>query len=167
MLNRYLLTGRSAFNQETDLHTLLRLLGHPVDQLLLSDFCERFAGNLQLRQWRNAGSASSSAAGGAGGRARQSYARRDHHQLNCGRPLSTRSRFVIRHAGEMCCSCKLANCGCRRQSAVGRWRTTMVTLDPLLHCCSNSSAFACTTIFYFKNNSLYAVVTPITPVTPL
>ncbi|PWU32058.1 ATP-dependent helicase [Pseudomonas sp. RW407] len=48
--NRYLLTGTPVLNRETELHTLLRLSGHPVGQLSLKDFCERFAGNPEFRQ---------------------------------------------------------------------------------------------------------------------
>ena len=48
--NRYLLTGTPVLNRETELHTLLRLSGHPVGQLPLGDFCERFAGNPEFRQ---------------------------------------------------------------------------------------------------------------------
>lgn len=48
--NRYLLTGTPVLNRETELHTLLRLSGHPVGQLPLSDFCERFAGSPEFRQ---------------------------------------------------------------------------------------------------------------------
>lgn len=48
--NRYLLTGTPVLNRETELHTLLRLSGHPVGQLPLNDFCERFAGSPEFRQ---------------------------------------------------------------------------------------------------------------------
>ncbi|WP_448682391.1 DEAD/DEAH box helicase [Pseudomonas nicosulfuronedens] len=48
--NRYLLTGTPVLNRETELHTLLRLSGHPIGQLSLKDFCERFAGNPEFRQ---------------------------------------------------------------------------------------------------------------------
>lgn len=48
--NRYLLTGTPVLNRETELHTLLRLSGHPIGQLPLNDFCERFAGNPEFRQ---------------------------------------------------------------------------------------------------------------------
>ncbi|SFY08968.1 DEAD/DEAH box helicase [Azotobacter vinelandii] len=48
--NRYLLTGTPLLNRETELHTLLRLSGHPVGQLPLKDFCERFTGSPEFRQ---------------------------------------------------------------------------------------------------------------------
>ncbi|HFP6618530.1 TPA: SNF2-related protein, partial [Pseudomonas aeruginosa] len=48
--NRYLLTGTPVLNRETELHTLLRLSGHPIGQLPLKEFCDRFAGNPEFRQ---------------------------------------------------------------------------------------------------------------------
>ncbi|MFJ5299237.1 DEAD/DEAH box helicase [Pseudomonas sp. NPDC088368] len=48
--NRYLLTGTPVLNRESELHTLLRLSGHPIGQLPLREFCERFAGNPDFRQ---------------------------------------------------------------------------------------------------------------------
>ncbi|KUM43713.1 DEAD/DEAH box helicase [Pseudomonas sp. EpS/L25] len=48
--NRYLLTGTPVLNRESELHTLLRLSGHPIGQLPLKDFCERFAGSPEFRQ---------------------------------------------------------------------------------------------------------------------
>ncbi len=48
--NRYLLTGTPVLNRESELHTLLRLSGHPIGQLPLKDFCERFAGSSEFRQ---------------------------------------------------------------------------------------------------------------------
>jgi len=43
--NRYLLTGTPVLNRESELHTLLRLSGHPVGKLPLKEFCEQFAGS--------------------------------------------------------------------------------------------------------------------------
>jgi len=48
--NRYLLTGTPVLNRESELHTLLRLSGHPIGQLALGEFCERFAGSPEFRQ---------------------------------------------------------------------------------------------------------------------
>ncbi|WP_295460790.1 DEAD/DEAH box helicase [uncultured Pseudomonas sp.] len=48
--NRYLLTGTPVLNRESELHTLLRLSGHPIGQLPLAEFCERFAGSPEFRQ---------------------------------------------------------------------------------------------------------------------
>ncbi|WP_430446213.1 MAG: DEAD/DEAH box helicase [Pseudomonas piscis] len=48
--NRYLLTGTPILNRETELHTLLRLSGHPIGQLPLKDFCEQFSGSPEFRQ---------------------------------------------------------------------------------------------------------------------
>jgi SNF2 family DNA or RNA helicase len=48
--NRYLLTGTPVLNRESELHTLLRLSGHPIGQLTLKEFCERFAGSPEFRQ---------------------------------------------------------------------------------------------------------------------
>ncbi|APQ10987.1 helicase [Pseudomonas oryzihabitans] len=48
--NRYLLTGTPVLNRESELHTLLRLSGHPIGQLPLTEFCERFAGSPEFRQ---------------------------------------------------------------------------------------------------------------------
>ncbi|WP_248767870.1 DEAD/DEAH box helicase [Pseudomonas sp. MWU12-2345] len=48
--NRYLLTGTPVLNRESELHTLLRLSGHPVGQLPLKEFCEQFAGNQDFRK---------------------------------------------------------------------------------------------------------------------
>lgn len=48
--NRYLLTGTPVLNREAELHTLLRLSGHPIGQLPLKDFCNRFAGSPEFRQ---------------------------------------------------------------------------------------------------------------------
>lgn len=48
--NRYLLTGTPVLNRETELHTLLRLSGHPVGQLPLKEFCEQFAGSPEFRK---------------------------------------------------------------------------------------------------------------------
>ncbi|MFO5855173.1 hypothetical protein, partial [Klebsiella pneumoniae] len=48
--NRYLLTGTPVLNRETELHTLLRLSGHPIGQLPLQEFCDRSAVNWACRQ---------------------------------------------------------------------------------------------------------------------
>jgi SNF2 family DNA or RNA helicase len=48
--NRYLLTGTPVLNRESELHTLLRLSGHPVGQLPLKEFCEQFAGSQDFRK---------------------------------------------------------------------------------------------------------------------
>ncbi|KTT49664.1 helicase [Pseudomonas oryzihabitans] len=48
--NRYLLTGTPVLNRESELHTLLRLSGHPIGQLPLAEFCDRFAGSPEFRQ---------------------------------------------------------------------------------------------------------------------
>ena len=47
---RYLLTGTPVLNRESELHTLLRLSGHPVGQLPLKVFSEQFAGNQDFRK---------------------------------------------------------------------------------------------------------------------
>ncbi len=47
--NRYLLTGTPVLNRESELHTLLRLSGHPVGKLPLKEFCEQFAGSQDFR----------------------------------------------------------------------------------------------------------------------
>jgi SNF2 family DNA or RNA helicase len=48
--NRYLLTGKPVLNRESELHTLLRLSDHPIGQVPLKDYCERFAGSSEFRQ---------------------------------------------------------------------------------------------------------------------
>lgn len=48
--NRYLLTGTPVLNRESELHTLLRLSGHPVGKLPLKEFCEQFAGSQDFRK---------------------------------------------------------------------------------------------------------------------
>jgi SNF2 family DNA or RNA helicase len=48
--NRYLLTGTPVLNRESELHTLLRLSGHPLGQLPLKAFCEQFAGSRDFRK---------------------------------------------------------------------------------------------------------------------
>tara|TARA_Y100001951_G_scaffold29720_1_gene23266 strand:- start:31789 stop:33735 length:1947 start_codon:yes stop_codon:yes gene_type:complete len=47
--NRYLLTGTPVLNREAELHTLLRLSGHPIGQMQLREFCEQFAGSKEFR----------------------------------------------------------------------------------------------------------------------
>ncbi|KPW29127.1 SNF2-like protein [Pseudomonas coronafaciens pv. atropurpurea] len=37
-------------NREAELHTLLRLSGHPIGQLPLNEFCERLAGSPEFRK---------------------------------------------------------------------------------------------------------------------
>lgn len=47
--NRYLLTGTPILNRESELHTLLRLSGHPVGALPLKEFAGKYAGNSEFR----------------------------------------------------------------------------------------------------------------------
>lgn len=47
---RYLLTGTPVLNRETELHTLLRLSGHPIGQMPLKQFCKQFTGSTEFRQ---------------------------------------------------------------------------------------------------------------------
>ena len=47
--NRYLLTGTPVLNREAELHTLLRLSGHPIGQMQLREFCDQFAGSKEFR----------------------------------------------------------------------------------------------------------------------
>jgi SNF2 family DNA or RNA helicase len=47
--NRYLLTGTPVLNREAELHTLLRLSGHPIGHMQLREFCEQFAGSKEFR----------------------------------------------------------------------------------------------------------------------
>ncbi|EJH4818687.1 TPA: DEAD/DEAH box helicase [Pseudomonas aeruginosa] len=47
--NRYLLTGTPVLNRESELHTLLRLSGHPIGEMPLKEFCEQFAGSSEFR----------------------------------------------------------------------------------------------------------------------
>ncbi|WAT32208.1 DEAD/DEAH box helicase [Pseudomonas sp. GXZC] len=47
--NRYLLTGTPVLNRESELHTLLRLSGHPIGLMSLKAFCEQFAGSSEFR----------------------------------------------------------------------------------------------------------------------
>lgn len=47
--NRYLLTGTPVLNRESELHTLLRLSGHPIGLMSLRAFCEQFAGSSEFR----------------------------------------------------------------------------------------------------------------------
>jgi len=47
--NRYLLTGTPVLNRESELHTLLRLSGHPIGQMPLKAFCDEFAGSSEFR----------------------------------------------------------------------------------------------------------------------
>lgn len=46
---RYLLTGTPILNRENEIHTLLRLSGHPVGDLPLKEFIEAFSGSREFR----------------------------------------------------------------------------------------------------------------------
>jgi superfamily II DNA or RNA helicase len=46
---RFLLTGTPVLSREIEVHTLLRLSGHPIGQIELADFRERFAGAPERR----------------------------------------------------------------------------------------------------------------------
>ncbi|MEN1606950.1 SNF2-related protein, partial [Pseudomonas aeruginosa] len=47
---RFLLTATPVLNRESELHTLLRLSGHPIGAIPLSDFLSDFAGSPELRK---------------------------------------------------------------------------------------------------------------------
>lgn len=47
---RYLLSGTPVLNRESELHTLLKLSGHPIGQMPLREFCEQFAGSTEFRK---------------------------------------------------------------------------------------------------------------------
>ena len=47
---RYLLTGTPVLNREDEVHTLLKLSGHPIGALPLADFRKEYAGKQELRQ---------------------------------------------------------------------------------------------------------------------
>lgn len=46
---RFILTGTPILNRECEMHTLLRLSGHPIGNIPLRDFEERFSGDPQFR----------------------------------------------------------------------------------------------------------------------
>ena len=46
---RYLLTGTPVLNRENEIHTLLRLSGHPLGDLALREFIESFSGSREFR----------------------------------------------------------------------------------------------------------------------
>lgn len=50
---RYILTGTPILNKEAEIHTLLRLAGHPLGQLAVKDFAQRFGGNQEFRRILN------------------------------------------------------------------------------------------------------------------
>lgn len=47
---RFLLTATPILNRESELHTLLRLSGHPIGEIPLGDFQDEFAGSPDLRK---------------------------------------------------------------------------------------------------------------------
>lgn len=50
---RYILTGTPILNKEAEIHTLLRLAGHPLGQLAVKDFTSQFGGNQEFRRILN------------------------------------------------------------------------------------------------------------------
>lgn len=50
---RYILTGTPILNKEAEIHTLLRLAGHPLGQLAVKDFTTQFGGNKEFRRLLN------------------------------------------------------------------------------------------------------------------
>jgi len=50
---RFLLTGTPIPNRESELHTLLRLSGHPIGQMPLKEFEKQFSGNADFRSVLN------------------------------------------------------------------------------------------------------------------
>ncbi|TSK09140.1 MAG: DEAD/DEAH box helicase [Geobacter sp.] len=50
---RYILTGTPILNKEAEIHTLLRLAGHPLGQLAVKDFTQKFGGNQEFRRMLN------------------------------------------------------------------------------------------------------------------
>lgn len=50
---RYILTGTPILNKEAEIHTLLRLSGHPLGQLSVKDFTAQFGGNQEFRRLLN------------------------------------------------------------------------------------------------------------------
>ena len=50
---RYILTGTPILNKEAEIHTLLRLSGHPLGQLAVKDFTAKFGGNQEFRRLLN------------------------------------------------------------------------------------------------------------------
>lgn len=51
---RYILTGTPILNREGEIHTLLRLTGHPLGELSQADFVDQFAGGSAVRFQLNA-----------------------------------------------------------------------------------------------------------------
>ncbi len=51
--HRFLLTGTPILNRESEIHTLLRLSGHPVGNIPLRKFEEQFAGDVNFRRQLN------------------------------------------------------------------------------------------------------------------
>jgi len=50
---RYILTGTPILNRESEIHTLLRLAGHPLGDLPVKDFTTQFGGNKEFRRLLN------------------------------------------------------------------------------------------------------------------
>jgi hypothetical protein len=50
---RYILTGTPILNREAEIHTLLRLAGHPLGNLDVKDFTQQFGGNREFRRILN------------------------------------------------------------------------------------------------------------------
>jgi len=50
---RYLLTGTPILNRESEIHTLLRLSGHPLGELSVKEFTAEFGGNAEFRRELN------------------------------------------------------------------------------------------------------------------
>jgi SNF2 family DNA or RNA helicase len=50
---RYILTGTPILNSESEIHTLLRLSGHPVGDIPMADFVKEFAGSSEFRKSLN------------------------------------------------------------------------------------------------------------------
>ncbi|MGH8156636.1 MAG: DEAD/DEAH box helicase [Rhodanobacter sp.] len=47
---RFLLTATPVLNRESEIHTLLRLTGHPIGELPMSEFAKQFAGSPEVRR---------------------------------------------------------------------------------------------------------------------
>lgn len=47
---RFLLTATPVLNRETEVHTLLRLTGHPIGELPMTEFAKQFAGSAEVRR---------------------------------------------------------------------------------------------------------------------
>lgn len=50
---RYILTGTPILNSESEIHTLLRLSGHPIGEIPMKDFVNEFAGSSEFRKSLN------------------------------------------------------------------------------------------------------------------